>query len=110
MVAAALQLLQEVLAVEVHQLLQVPEDDAALSPQVLGQVWPLHLGEVVADDVTQGAHVLALRGDHLVHDVPQLAVGRRGFGKGIRPTLKPTLHRSDEHCLLESVMSNYYYY
>lgn len=53
MVTAALQLFKEVLTVEIHQLLQVAEDDAALSPQVLGQVRTLHLGEVVINDVTQ---------------------------------------------------------
>lgn len=51
-VTAALQLLQEILTVEVHQLLQVAEDDAALSPEVLGQVGALHLREIVIDDVT----------------------------------------------------------
>lgn len=69
-VAAALQLLEEVLAVEVNQLFQVAEDDAALAPQVLRQVGPLHLGEVVVDDVAQRAYVLPLCRHHLVHDVP----------------------------------------
>lgn len=73
-VAAALQLLEEVLAVEVHQLLQVAEDDAALAPQVLRQVGALHLGEVVVDDVAQRAHVLPLRRHHLVYDVTQFTV------------------------------------
>ena len=76
MVAAALQLLEEVLAVEVHKLLQVPKDDAAFSPEVLREVSSLHLGEVVLDDVPEGTHVLPLRGHHLIHDVTQLTVAR----------------------------------
>lgn len=68
-VCARLQVLEEVLAVEVPQLLHVAKDDGALPPQVLRQVQPLHLREVVLDDVVEGAHVLPLRGDHLVHDV-----------------------------------------
>ena len=51
--AAGLQLLQEVPAVEVAQLLHVAEHRAALSPQVLGQVGPLHLREVVLDYVVE---------------------------------------------------------
>lgn len=69
-VTAALKLLKEVLTVEVHQLLQVAEDDAAFSPQVLGQVRALHLGEVVINDVTQGAHILTLCRNHFIHNVP----------------------------------------
>lgn len=72
-VAAALELSQEILAVEVVELLQVPEDDAALAAQVLGQVEPLHLREVAVDDVAKRPHVLPLRGHHLIDDVPQLA-------------------------------------
>lgn len=64
-----LQILQEVLAVEVAQLLHVSEDDAALPSEVLRQVWPLHLREVMLHDVGEGTHVLSLCGDHLVHDV-----------------------------------------
>lgn len=71
MVTAALQLLKEVLTVEVHQLLQVAKDDTAFSPQVLGQVRTLHLGEVVINDVTQGAHIFTLCCHHFIHNVPQ---------------------------------------
>lgn len=68
-VGARLQLFQEVLTVEVPQFLHVPENDAALPPQVLGQVQALHFGEVVLDDVAERANILPLCGDHLVHDV-----------------------------------------
>lgn len=80
-VAAALQLLEEVLAVEVHQLFQVAEDNAAFTPQVLRQVSPLHLGEVVVNDVAQRAHVFPLCRNHLVHDVTQLTVRWRATRK-----------------------------
>lgn len=69
-VTAALQLLKEVLTVEVHQLLQVAEDDAAFSPQVLGQVRAFHLREVVINDVAQGAHIFTLCRNHFIHNVP----------------------------------------
>lgn len=72
-VAAALELPQKILAVEVVEFLQVPKNDAALPAQVLGEVEALHLGEVAVDDVAQRPHVLSLRGHHLVNDVPQLA-------------------------------------
>lgn len=68
-VCARLQVLEEVLAVKVPQLLHIAKDDGALPPQVLRQVQTLHLGEIVLDDVAEGADVLPLRGDHLVHDV-----------------------------------------
>lgn len=69
---AGLQLSQEELTVEVQKFLQVPEDDGALPPQVLREVGPVHLWEVVMDDVPQRADVLPLCGHHLLHDVPQL--------------------------------------
>lgn len=69
MIAAALKLFQEILAVEVHQLLQVSEDDAALSPQVLWQVSALHLREIVVNDVPQRTHIFPLRCYHLIYDV-----------------------------------------
>lgn len=72
-VAAALELSQEILAVEVIEFLQVPKDDAAFATQVLGEVETLHLGEVAIDDVAKRPDVLPLRGHHLVNDVPQLA-------------------------------------
>lgn len=72
-VGAALQILQEVLAVEVTQLLQIPKNNAALPSQVLRKVQPLHLREVVLDDVAERSHVLSLCGDHLVHDVLDFA-------------------------------------
>lgn len=72
-VCARLQVLEEVLAVEVPQLLHVAKNDGALPPQVLRQVQALHLREVVLDDVAEGADVLPLRGDHLVHDVLHFA-------------------------------------
>lgn len=75
-VGARLQVLQEVLTVEVPQLLHVPENDAALPSQVLGQIQPLHLGEIVLDDVAEGADVLPLRGNHLVHDVLHFAAAQ----------------------------------
>lgn len=68
-VGARLQLLQEILAVEVPEFLHIPENDAALPPQVLRQVQALHLGEIVLDDVAERANILPLCGDHLVHDV-----------------------------------------
>lgn len=73
---AGLQLPQEELTVEVQKFLQVPKDDRALSPQVLRDVDPVHLREVVVDDVAQRANVLPLRGHHLLHDVTQLTAHR----------------------------------
>lgn len=52
-VAAALELSQEVLAVKVIELLQVPKNDAAFPTQVLGEVEALHLREVAIDDVAK---------------------------------------------------------
>lgn len=72
-VAAALELSQEVLAVEVVEFLQVPKNDAALPTQVLGEVEALHLREVTIDDVAKRPHVFPLCGYHLINDVPQLA-------------------------------------
>lgn len=74
---ARLQLLQEVLAVEVPQLLHIPEDDAALSPQVLRQVEALHLWEVVLNDVAERADVLPFCGNHFIHDVLHFAGEQR---------------------------------
>lgn len=68
-VGACLQILQEVLAVEVPELLHIPENDAAFPSQVLRQIQALHLGEIVFDDVAERADVLPLCGNHLVHDV-----------------------------------------
>lgn len=76
-VGARLQLLQEVLAVEVPQFLHVPEDDAPLPAQVLRQVQALHLGEVVLDDVAEGADVLPLCGNHFIHDVPNFTAEQK---------------------------------
>lgn len=75
-VAAALELSQEVLAVEVIEFLQVPKNDTALPTQVLGEVKALHLREVAIDDVAKRPHIFPLRGYHLINDVPQLAVIR----------------------------------
>lgn len=72
-VAAALKLSQEVLAVEVIEFLQVPKNDAAFPTQVLGEVEALHLREVAIDDVAKRPHVFPFRGYHLINDVPQLA-------------------------------------
>lgn len=68
-VSARFQLLQEVLTVEVPQFLHISKNDAAFPSQVLRQVQTLHLREVVLNDVAEGAHILPLRGDHLIHDV-----------------------------------------
>lgn len=81
-VAAALELSQEVLTVEVIELLQVPKNDAALPPQVLGQIQALHLREVAFNDVAQRPDVLPLRGHHLIDDVPQLAAGGNSWPEG----------------------------
>lgn len=72
-VAAALKLSQEVLAVEVIEFLQVSKNDAALPTQVLGEVEALHLREVAVDDVAKRSHVFPLRVYHLIDDVPQFA-------------------------------------
>lgn len=50
-VLAALQLREEMLAVEVIELLQVPKDNAALPSKVLGQVRSFHFRKVVVDDI-----------------------------------------------------------
>lgn len=68
-VGTCFQLLQEVLTMEVPQFLYIPENDAALPPQVLRQVEALHLREIVLVDVAEGANILPLCGDHLIHDV-----------------------------------------
>lgn len=52
-VAAALKLSQEVLAVEVIEFLQVSKNDTALPTQVLGEVEALHLREVAVNDVAK---------------------------------------------------------
>lgn len=54
---------------KVPQLLHIPKNDAALSPQILGQVQPFHLREIVLNDVAEGANVLPFSGNHLIHDV-----------------------------------------
>lgn len=71
MVAAAFQLPQEILAVEVIEFLQVSKNDTALPPQVLRKVCALHLRKVALDDVAQRFHVLPLCGHHLINDMPQ---------------------------------------
>lgn len=63
-----LQLRQEVVAVEAVKLLQVAEDDASLAPEVLGDVRSVQQGEVVGQDVAQGADVLPLCGHQLLQD------------------------------------------
>ena len=80
-VGAQLQILQEVLSVKVPQFLHVSKNNTALPPQVLGQVQPLHLGEIVLDDVAEGADVLPLGGDHLVHDVLHFAGEQKDTNK-----------------------------
>ena len=70
---AGLQLLEEELGMEVQDVLQVPKHHAALASELLGQVWPLHLREVLLCHVAQGPHILPLRGNHLLHDVLLLA-------------------------------------
>lgn len=82
-VAAALELPQKVLTVEVIEFLQVPKNDAALPPQVLGQIQALHLREVAFNDVTQRPDVLPLRGHHLINDVPQFAAGENSCPEGM---------------------------
>ena len=49
---AALQLCEEMLAVEVIELLQVPKDHAALPSKVLRQVCPFHFWKIVVDDIS----------------------------------------------------------
>lgn len=86
MVATVLQLPQEVLAVEVIEFLQVPKNDTPLSPQVLGQIGPLHLREVTRYGIVQGANVLLLRPHHLINDVSQFAAGRKRL-QNLQPLL-----------------------
>lgn len=66
-----LQLWQKVVAVEVIKLLQVAEDDASLAPQVLRDVWSVQQGEVVSQDVTQGADILPFSEHQLLQDTLQ---------------------------------------
>lgn len=68
---AGLQLWQEVVAVEVIKLLQVAEDDASFAPQVLGDVWSVRQGEVVGQDVAQGADILPFCVHQLFQDTLQ---------------------------------------
>lgn len=72
-VYTSLQVLEEVLAVEVAELLQVPEDDATLASQILWQLQSLHLRKIVLDDVRKGTHVFSLGGNHLIHNVLDFA-------------------------------------
>lgn len=73
----SLQLSEKELTVEVQEFFQVSEYDGAFSPQVLRDVDSVYLWEVVVDDVTEGANVLPLCGDQLLHDVTQLTVHRQ---------------------------------
>lgn len=50
-VLAALQLRQEVLAVEIIEVLQVPKNDAVLPSEVLGQVRSFHFWKVMVNDI-----------------------------------------------------------
>ena len=68
---AGLQLWQEVVAVEAVKLLQVPEDDASLAPEVLGDVRSVQQGEVVGQDVAERSYVLPLRDHQLLQDTLQ---------------------------------------
>lgn len=68
---AGLQLWQEVVAVEIVKFLQVAEDDASLAPQVLGDVCSVQQGEVVSQDVAQGADVLLFCEHQLLKDTLQ---------------------------------------
>lgn len=78
---AALQLAEEVMAVEVVEFLQVPEDAPPLAPEVLRDVGPLQLREVVFSNVTQSLHILPLRGQQLLHYPPQFPVPPAGNEK-----------------------------
>lgn len=49
---AVLQLREEVVAVEVVELLQIPKNDAALPSQVLRQVHSFHFWKIVVDDIS----------------------------------------------------------
>lgn len=69
MAATVLQFPQEILAVEVVDLLQIPKNDASLSPQLLWQVHPLHFREIVVKDVAQRSHILLLCHHHFLHDM-----------------------------------------
>lgn len=75
-VNAALQLVQEVMVMEIVQLLQVPKDVPPLASEVLRDVAPLQLGEIVLTDITQGLYVLPLCGQQLFHDPLQLPVSQ----------------------------------
>ena len=45
-----LHLLYEILSVKLVNLLNIPEDHVPLSPQCLGQIFSVHLRDVVLDD------------------------------------------------------------
>lgn len=70
-VLAAFNFLQEELAVELADLLDVFEDDVLLATQRLRHVVVQDLGNVVVNDVAQCADVVALRLDELLHDKRQ---------------------------------------
>lgn len=72
-----LQLWQEVVTVEIIELLQVAEDDASLAPQVLRDVWSVQQGEVVGQDVAQGADILSFCVHQLLQDTLQPPGGHR---------------------------------
>ncbi|TNN53904.1 hypothetical protein EYF80_035881 [Liparis tanakae] len=72
LVRAALQLAEEVMAVEVVEFLQVAEDAGPLAPEALRDVGPLQLRQVVLPDEAQGLHVLPLRGQQLLQDQARL--------------------------------------
>lgn len=74
----SLHLPQEVLAVELIDLLNVPEDDAALPPQGLGYIWALELRDVVLYDILQRQDVVPLCLHHLPHYVGQCSVQHEG--------------------------------
>ena len=75
---AGLELTQEVALVEIIEALEVAEDERSFAPQVLGHVRPVQQGEVVSQDVGQGAHVLSLCQQQLLHDALQLPVQVQG--------------------------------
>ena len=56
---------------EVMELLQITKDTSPLAPEVLRDVGPLQLGEVVLPNVTQSLHIFPLCGQQLLHDLLQ---------------------------------------
>lgn len=65
---ASFQFIEKVLLVKFAYLLDIAEDDIALTSQCLRNIFAIHFVHVIIDDVVQRSNVIAFGANHLAHD------------------------------------------